>query len=158
MAASGGGGDNNNATVISTSGVPSVGAEAPAAAAPNPIGATLQVENGPTTVAITIADLVPSAGAQYGLPTQGELYQVTVTMQGVKGNTMVNPLYFSARAADGTTYDAALGAVDGQISTSQLAAGDIVKGVVGFDVTGAPIQSIRYEGPLGENLGTWVVQ
>jgi hypothetical protein len=47
--------------------------------------------------------------------------------------------------------------VDGQLTTTELAAGDIVKGVVGFDVTGAPIQSIRYEGPLGDNLGAWVV-
>jgi hypothetical protein len=157
IAAVAGGGSDDEATVLSTSGVPSVEAQAPEAP-PNPIGATLQIEDGSVTTAVTVADLIPSSGSQYGLPTQGELHQVTVTLQGVEGTTNVNPLYFSARAADGTTYDAALGSVDGQLNAGELTAGDIVKGVVGFDVTGAPIQSIRYEGPLGDSLGSWVVQ
>ena len=57
-------------------------------------------------------------------------------MPGVKSSANVNPLWFSARAGDGTTCKAALGAVDGQIKAGEPATGAIVNGSLGFDVTG----------------------
>ncbi|WP_420855191.1 hypothetical protein [Rhodococcus koreensis] len=78
-------------------------------------------------------------------------------MPGVKSCANVNPLWFSARAGDGTTCKAALGAVDGQIKAGEPATGAIVKGSLGFDVTGGLFMSIRYDSPLGERLGTWTI-
>lgn len=128
------------------------------AAASSPIGATQEVVGTSATTRVTVADLTTARASQYGLPATGQLQQITVVMEGVTGTTNVNPLYFTARAADGTAYEAALGTVDGQLSTATVTAGDILKGVVAFDVTGPPIASIRYNGALGDELAKWVGQ
>ncbi|OAK51427.1 DUF1942 domain-containing protein [Rhodococcoides kyotonense] len=123
-----------------------------------PIGAAQDVTDDDVTTRITVQTLAPAQGSKYGLPAAGELHQITVTVEGVRGTTNVNPLYFTARAADGTSYDAALGTVDGQLPTGTVTSGDILKGVVAFDVTGPPIASIRYNGALGDELAKWVGQ
>jgi hypothetical protein len=123
-----------------------------------PIGAAQDVTDDDVTTRITVQTLTPAQASKYGLPAAGELQQITVTLEGIRGTTNVNPLYFTARAADGTSYDAALGTVDGQLSTGTVTSGDILKGVVAFDVTGPPIASIRYNGALGDELAKWVGQ
>lgn len=123
-----------------------------------PIGATQEVVDSGATTRVTVESLSPATGSEYGLPASGELQQITVTLEGVDGMTNVNPLYFTARASDGTAYSAALASVDGQLPAGTVSAGDRIKGVVAFDVTGPPITSIRYNGPLGEELARWVGQ
>lgn len=120
-----------------------------------PIGGTQEVVDGRVTTRVTVDSLVPARASQYGLSTSGQLQQVTVILEGVAGTTNVNPLYFSARAADGTSYDPELGALDGQLTTGTVTAGDLLKGVVAFDVTGPPIASIRYNDALGDELAKW---
>lgn len=131
---------------------------APPTDAAVPIGAAQDVTDGAVTTRVTVENLNPALGSKYGLPAAGELQQITVTLEGIRGTTNVNPLYFTARAADGTSYDAALGTVDGQLSTATVTSGDLLKGVVAFDVTGPPIASIRYNGALGDELAKWVGQ
>lgn len=122
------------------------------------VGQTQEISTGGKKLNVTVADLVPATASPYAMPVKGSLYQVTVTIQGVEGTMPVNPMYVSARAADGTSYDSALGTVDGQLDSTDVSAGDTIKGNVAFDVTGAPIASIRYEGPLGDQLASWSVQ
>lgn len=122
-----------------------------------PLGSTVQIEDGGTTYAVTVENFEPAVPFEYGLPATGQLMQVEVTIQGIAGSTNINPLYVSARAADGTSYDAAIGTTDGQLSVTTLGAGDVIKGSVPFDVTGSPIATIRWSGPLLDNLATWTV-
>ncbi|OZD12561.1 DUF1942 domain-containing protein [Rhodococcus sp. 06-156-3C] len=131
---------------------------APPAETSVPIGAAQDVADDDVTTRITVENLTYAQGSKYGLPAAGELQQITVTLEGIQGTTNVNPLYFTARAADGTSYDAALGTVDGQLATGTVTSGDILKGIVAFDVTGPPIASIRYNGALGDELAKWVGQ
>ncbi|WP_328812302.1 DUF1942 domain-containing protein [Rhodococcus sp. NBC_00297] len=123
-----------------------------------PIGAMQSVDDGGVLTRVTVESLSSAQPSTYGLPAAGDLQQVTVTVEGVDGTTNVNPLYFTARASDGTAYGAALGTVDGQLLAGTVSAGDRIKGVVAFDVTGPPITSIRYNGALGEELARWVGQ
>lgn len=154
-------GTESSSTVVATTGGVAAGEAAPgnepAPAAENPIGSTQEIVDGNTTTRVTVEGLVPAQPSQFGLPAAGELQQVTVTLEGIEGTTNVNPLYFTARAADGTSYDSALGATDGQLMAGTVAAGDIIKGIVAFDVTGGPIASIRYNGALMDELASWVV-
>lgn len=154
-------GTDSSSTVVATTGgvanADSAAGEAPGAVS-NPIGATQEIVDGNVTTRVTVENLVPGQASEYGMSATGDLQQVTVTIQGVEGTTNVNPLYFTARAADGTSYDAALASVDGELTTATVAAGDVLKGVVAFDVTGAPIASIRYNGALMDELAQWVVQ
>lgn len=144
------------ATDVATRGENSPGENS--ATPPVQIGATQEVVYADVTTSVTVEDLTPAQPSKYGIPADGDLQQITATLEGVDGTTDVNPLYFTARAADGTSYDAALGTVDDQLSTATLTAGDILKGVVAFDVTGPPIASIRYNGALGNELAKWVGQ
>lgn len=123
-----------------------------------PIGAAQEVVGGRVTTRVTVESLSPAQPSRFGLPVSGDLQQITVTLEGVEGTTNVNPLYFTARASDGTTYQPELGAVDGQLPAGTVSVGDRVKGVVAFDVTGPPITSIRYNGALGDELARWVGQ
>ena len=121
-----------------------------------PIGASQNVADGRRVVTrVTVESLVPATPTQFGLSPAGDLQQISVTLEGLKGTTNVNPLYFTARAADGTTYQAALASVDGQLPAGTVSVGDRIRGIVAFDVTGPPIASIRYNGALGEELARW---
>lgn len=122
------------------------------------VGQTQEISAGGKTLNVTVADLVPATPSQFAMPVKGELFQATVTIQGIEGTMPVNPMYVSARATDGTSYKSALGTIDGQLDATDVSAGDTIKGNVAFDVTGAPIASIRYEGPLGDQLASWSVQ
>ncbi|MDV7198951.1 DUF1942 domain-containing protein [Rhodococcus kroppenstedtii] len=123
-----------------------------------PFGATQIVDDGGVRTRVTVEGLSPAQPSVYGFPVAGDLQQITVTVEVVDGATSVNPLYFTARASDGTAYGAALGTVDGQLLAETVSAGDRIKGVVAFDVTGPPITSIRYSSALGEELARWVGQ
>ncbi|MGN7133881.1 DUF1942 domain-containing protein [Rhodococcoides corynebacterioides] len=147
------GGGASPATSVPAEGGSSGGSDAPAAA-----GSALTIDSNGATREVTIEGYGPATPAQYGLPATGELVQVTVTIRGIEGTTQLNPLYFTARAEDGTSYQAALGAIDGQLDVGTVPAGDVIRGAVAFDVTGAPVQSIRYTDELGGQLGTWNVQ
>lgn len=147
----------NSSKVVATTGGAAADAGGSDAPVDNPIGSTQEIVDDSTTTRVTVETLEPAQAAQYGMPAKGELWQVTTTLQGVEGTTNVNPLYFTARAADGTSYPAALGATDGQLQTGTVAAGDVIKGLVAFDVTGGPIASIRYNGALMDELASWKV-
>ncbi|MDJ0361849.1 DUF1942 domain-containing protein [Rhodococcus sp. H29-C3] len=122
------------------------------------IGTAQDITDNDVTTRVTVENLTSAHGSKYGLPATGDLQQITVTLEGIRGTTNANPLYFTARAADGTSYDTALGTVDGQLSTATVTSGDVLKGVVAFDVTGPPIASIRYNGALGDELAKWAGQ
>lgn len=150
------GGDNRNGQVTSTGEGDASAVEQESGA--TPIGSTVEIEEGGARFSATVQDLVPATPSEFGLPAQGELYQVTVVLEGIEGTANVNPLYLTARAADGTSYSAALGAIDGQLAATELPSGDVIRGAVAFDVTGPPIASIRYEGALGQQRASWTVE
>lgn len=122
------------------------------------VGQTQEISTSGKKLNVTVSDLITATPSQYAMPVKGSLHQVTVTIQGVEGSMPVNPMYVSARAADGTSYKSALGAIDGQLDSTDISAGDTIKGNVAFDVTGDPIATIRYEDPLGKQLASWSVQ
>lgn len=157
-AVAGGGGDDDTGRVISTSGGAPTAQDAPENDVPNPIGSTIEIEDSGARFTVTVDNLTPATPSEFAMPNQGELYQVTVTIQGIEGTANVNPLYVTARAADGTNYPAALGTVDDQLAATTVPAGDVIRGTVAFDVTGPPIASVRYEGALGQQRASWVVQ
>ncbi len=146
---------DSTSKVVATSGVPDNGGE-PAADAAR-IGATLEIVDGDNKAQVTIADLAPTTPSQFASPS-GELYSIDITVQALEGKVNVNPLYFTAKTADGTTLTADLIGVDDQITVTELPAGQKVRGLVAFDVpVGKPITQIVFTGPLGEQLGIWNV-
>ncbi|MFW0785172.1 DUF1942 domain-containing protein [Gordonia sp. CPCC 206044] len=82
---------------------------------------------------------------------------VTVTVEATKGEMPVNPLYFIAKTADGTTFDPTY--VDGNttLHSGDLPAGEKVRGAVAFAVHGARPSALIYEAPLGEQLAKWTI-
>lgn len=86
------------------------------------------------------------------------LIGVTVTITGKGGTLDVNPLYFSARTKSGDTYDVALGDYDKQLDTTTVTAGQKVRGVVAFKVTGEPIATIIMEDSGFGQLAEWKVR
>jgi hypothetical protein len=141
-------------TVIATSGVPSVSA-APPPQQKAAIGATLEVVTDTGTAAYTVANLQPTAGADYW-PVKGTLYSVDVTIQTQSGNTTYNVNYFNARTEDGSNLLPEVGSVEPGLPYGDLPQGQKVAGAVAFDVpSGKAIVQIVLTDPLGRQAGLW---
>lgn len=83
---------------------------------------------------------------------------VDVTIQATKGRIPVNPLYFIAKAPDGTTYEYSWTG-DSTLHSGELPAGQKTRGTVVLDVAGGPEPNqLIYEGPLGEQLASWTIR
>lgn len=82
----------------------------------------------------------------------------TVLIQATKGEIPVNPLYFVAKADDGTTYDDVEYSDDATtLHAGYLSAGEQVKGTVALEVDGPEPSALIYEAPLGETLAKWSI-
>lgn len=78
-----------------------------------------------------------------------------VTISATKGEVPVNPFYFVAKAADGTSYNNPTYAGDNYLRSGDLPAGERVRGVVTLKVTGPKPTALIYEGVLGRQLAKW---
>lgn len=82
---------------------------------------------------------------------------IDVTIEATRGAVPVNPLYFFAKAADGTTYDYSWSG-DSTLRSGDLPAGQKTRGTVTFDIDGGPEPTqVIYEAPLGEQLISWTI-
>lgn len=147
-------GNSDNGKVVATSGVPSVKATVPAEALP-PFGASIQVVDGNSKMVITVnapQQTAPSDGSS----VTGTLYASDVVVQCTQGTCSdINPLNFSAATSDGTHVNLSLGAVDNQLSSDTIPAGQKVVGQVGFDVpTGQTVKSISFSSGFSADA-TW---
>ncbi|MBO0692367.1 MAG: nuclear transport factor 2 family protein, partial [Acidimicrobiaceae bacterium] len=72
--------------------------------------------------------------------------------------TSFNPLYFSLKMPDNTKVNAELGAVDGQIDSSDVGTGDCIRGKVGFALpTGTRPSALYFEELLGGSPLRWTL-
>jgi len=121
------------------------------------MGATLEITNGDSKAAYTVANLrtVP-ADAQIIPAKDGTMYAVDVTIQAQTGSTSYNGFYFVARTADGTSIAPAVGAVRPGITYGDLPQGQKIDGHVAFDVpSGKSIVQVLLRDPHGQPLGVW---
>lgn len=153
-AASGGHDSTKSTTVIATSGVPVV--KPATTPAPAHVGATLQIDTGDNaTAAITLNSTGPGTP---GPLSSGPVWALQVTIQSVTGNVDVNPLYWAVRTSDGHELSPDLAGVSDQIATTTVTPGQKVAGAVAFEVPdGQTVTTVLYKGPLGAQLGTWIV-
>lgn len=149
------GGGSDNGKVVATSGTPSVSATVDNAATP-PFGASIEVKSGNSKMVITVAP--PQQGTPSdGSDVTGTLYTSHITVQCTEGSCSdINPLNFSGATTDGTHVQVSLGAVDDQLSSDTIPAGQKSVGDIGFDVpTGQAIKSISYSATFGSSTPTW---
>lgn len=145
-------------SVIVTSGVSATGQPSQNKAM---LGATLEVSSRDGNAAYTVSDLKVAAplSSQYGVPVKGTLYSIDVSIQGESGAVRTNPLDFSARTADGTNLQAALGTVSDQLVVGDVPAGQTLRGLVAFDVpAGTSIAQIVLGGARGHQAAAWSVE
>jgi hypothetical protein len=72
-------------------------------------------------------------------PKNGKFLQLDVLWETEKGTTSSNPMYFDAKDANGRKVNLDMMG-EGQIGSSQVAAGDKNRGFVNFDVAPGPIK------------------
>ncbi|MGV9826805.1 DUF1942 domain-containing protein [Gordonia sp. NPDC003429] len=87
---------------------------------------------------------------------RGDTFSFVVTIDATRGAVPVNPLYFIAKADDGTTYDEPDYTYT-DLHSGDLPAGERVKGIVAFGISGPRPTMIEYEAPLGEILAKWTI-
>jgi hypothetical protein len=144
---------------VQSHGRPKRGRAPPAPApAPNPaIGTTQEVTIGDATARVTVSSLVPIKASEF-YTVKGNLVGTTVTIEVVSGTVSANPLYFSARTAAGDSIDVALGAADNQFNTTDVKAGQKLRGVVAFDVpAGSKISLVLMSDTGLSQVATWTV-
>jgi hypothetical protein len=98
-----------------------------------------------TVAAWGIADLRPSSDTISGYPLAGKLWEANAGFKAIQGaSTPIIP-NLNARAANGQNYQVIWQAATPQgISGATLQQGDVSKGKIYFDVTGASPTSVAY--------------
>ncbi|GAA3025526.1 hypothetical protein GCM10010528_04290 [Gordonia defluvii] len=86
----------------------------------------------------------------------GSTFSFTATITATRGSLAVNPLYWSAKAADGTMYSSP-DYSSTTLGSGSLPAGERARGTVAFDIDGPRPTLIAYEGALGDRLATWSI-
>lgn len=138
---------------------PTTSSAAPTPSVPAGIGETVAVQqtqydnsagsvtlHGVTRVLETDSPLSP-------IPDNGSYLVIDVTVTTISGSLSANPFGWAVQTADSRTYDAALGAVSGQIDSSEIPAGQERRGNVAFDVPNQPgLITIWLKGALGAIL------
>lgn len=155
IAAAVSGSGDDNGTVVATSGIPSVSAKVGNDSTP-PFGASIEVKSGNSKMVITVAAPQQGTPGEFATVT-GTLYTSDVTVQCTEGTCSdINPLNFSAATTEGTHTEVSLGAVDNQLSSDTIPAGQKTVGQIGFDVpSGQGIKSISYSAGFGSSTPTW---
>ncbi len=82
------------------------------------------------------------------------VFSFTATIAATRGSVRVNPLYWSAKAADGTMYTTP-DYSNTTLRSGNLPAGERARGTVAFEIDGPRPTLIALEGVLGERLATW---
>lgn len=127
-----------------------------ASAAQAQIGDTVTATDSGASVQITVTNLHAVTKPSEFYTPAGTVYSVDVTINCTSGSFSANPLEFTARTAAGDSSEAALGAVDNQIETTDVAAGQRLRGAVAFDMPkGSKPALIVLSGPLGDQIATW---
>lgn len=81
----------------------------------------------------------------------------TVIIEATRGEVAVNPLYWSAKADDGTKYDWPDYSVT-TLGSGDLPAGERARGTVGFEIDGPRPTRIVFEDVLGDRLASWTIR
>lgn len=98
-----------------------------------------------TTAAWGIADLRPSSDTIPGYPLAGKLYEANAGFKAIQGTSTPIIPNLNARSADGQNYQVLWQVATPQgLSGSTLQQGDVSKGKIYFDVTGAPPTKVAY--------------
>ncbi|WP_161925557.1 DUF1942 domain-containing protein [Gordonia crocea] len=87
----------------------------------------------------------------------GSIFSFVATITTSRGSLPVNPLYWSAKAADGTMYTSP-NFSNTTLGTGSLPAGERARGVVAFEITGPRPTLVSYEGVFGDRLATWTIK
>lgn len=121
------------------------------------VGSTLTLKNGSTLQLFGYGPATPPSS--YTMKPDHTV--VAVDVQGCVPSsgeeTSFNPLDFSVKLPDNTKVSAALGAVDGQIDSSRVAAGDCLRGKVGFAVPSGSQPEALYFQPFGSSALRWTL-
>lgn len=133
--------------------------EAPAAPSEAGIGTPVSVDFGGGNAAkITIVGATyGTAGVSQfaGAPDNGGYLVLDVLWEAEKGTTNVNPLYFTAKSAEGRAGEPALGA-EGQLGSGEVPAGDKMRGNVAIDVGPGP-WTVTVTGTLLSEAARWTI-
>ncbi|MGV0837469.1 DUF1942 domain-containing protein [Mycolicibacterium thermoresistibile] len=115
--------------------------------------ATQELHDGGVTIAYTLEELEPSDDTVGNVALQGQLWEVSVTVEAVDGAVTPVIPFFNARAADGQNYRALFGAVGEEaLSGATLDPGEQTEGNIYFDVTGAPPTAVVYNDAVQDRL------
>lgn len=160
-----GGAASSSAPAANNSGAPAAAAApaAPAEAkkAEPTVGKPFTADMGNGNVAkITIvsAKFVDKVSTNQFAPAakNGKFLQLDVLWETEKGSTSSNPMYFQAKDANGRKADLDMMG-EGQIGSSQVAAGDKNRGFVNFDVAPGPIK-VTITNPILQPAATLTVK
>ncbi|MCE5291404.1 MAG: hypothetical protein LLG14_19500 [Nocardiaceae bacterium] len=122
------------------------------------VGDSIEVTTDSGTAIITVKDLKSGQPSEYWKP-KGSLMQISVEIAVTSGEWHVNPLYFSARSASGTTISPDLfsGAGD-DLTYTTAKGGETVRGTIQFDVpNGQSISLFILTGVMFDRIADWTV-
>lgn len=146
-----------SATVASTTADGSTSAGAPAGktfAVGQPVAFTTPDGAGTVTVNGVTRSSAPDVFGQP--PKHGAFLIVDLTLAVSRGSATANPFGFSAQDAQSFTYQAAAGVAQQDIDSSNLSAGQQVRGQIAFDVPPGPV-TVSWRTPLGTTVATWAI-
>lgn len=147
------------ATTASSAGAPSAAASS-AAAPPRTFAVGVPVDfttpQGAGTVTVNSSSR-SSAPDVFGQPPQhGAFLIIDLTLSVRSGTATANPFGFTAQDAQSYTYQAAPGVAPQEIDSSDLTAGQSVRGQIAFDVPPGPV-TVSWKTPLGDTIATWMI-
>lgn len=135
----------------------SPGASAPAA--PGAVGQAVAVSWGSSGKAnVTVNEAKAWPGDQYVPPKNGTYVALDVTIEATAGKVSYNPLYWSARDADGHEYNFGVFAPEPTLKSGELAAGEKVRGWIAFDVPKGSALTVFLDDVLSGHVATWSVK
>lgn len=121
-----------------------------------PFGTTLTVTESGATASYTVSNLSPVPLDAQIVPPRGTMYAVDVVIDAQAGTTAYNGFYFVAKAADGSSFPPAVGAVKPDVDSGELAAGQSLSAHVAFDVPeGQAITRVVLRDPKGNAVAVW---
>lgn len=152
-------GPGTTATAVGTpSGAPAAASSSPQQAKTFgvgvPVGFTTPDGSGTVTVNSAARSSAPDVFGQP--PKHGSFLILDLTLAVSKGTATANPFGFTAQDAQSYTYQAAPGVAQQDIDSSNLSAGQTVRGQIAFDVPPGPV-TVSWKTPLGQTIATWTI-
>lgn len=89
-------------------------------------------------------------------PKHGSFLILDLTLSVTRGTATANPFGFTAQDGQSYTYQAAPGVARQDIDSSNLSAGQSVRGEIAFDVPPGPV-TVSWRTPLGSTVATWAI-